>query len=127
MVGGEGLRLKWLSLWDPAHTTLPQNLTATQIFDGAVAGDTLAASLLDGAAHTLACAILNITLILNTPLFILGGSVGLHSALRDRTQNIVDTHARRVRPQIVLSSLGSDAQLMGAIRLAQLTARASHP
>jgi glucokinase len=126
MVGGEGLRLKWLSLWDPARTMLPQNLTATQIFDGAVSGDALASSLLDGAAHTLACAILNMTLILNTPLFVLGGSVGLHPALRERTQNIVDMHARRVRPKVVLSSLGSDAQLMGAIRLAQLTACASH-
>jgi hypothetical protein len=28
-----------------------------------------------------------------------------------------------LRPQVVLSSLGSDAQLMGAIRLAQLTAQ----
>lgn len=123
VVGGEGLRLQWLALWDPAQTRLPQQLTATQVFDGAIAGDALATSVLDRAAHTLACAVFNMTLILNTPLFILGGSVGLHSALRDRTQNVVDAHARRLRPQIVLSSLGGDAQLMGAIRLAQLTAQ----
>jgi glucokinase len=98
-------------------------LTATQIFDGAVAGDTLANALLDRAANTLACAIFNMTLILNTQLFILGGSVGFHSALRDRTQKAVDAHARRLRPQLVLSSLGGDAQLLGAIRLAQLTAQ----
>jgi glucokinase len=123
VVGGEGLRLQWLALWDPAQTRLPQQLTATQVFDGAIAGDALATSVLDRAAHTLACAVFNMTLILNTPLFILGGSVGLHSALRDRAQRVVDAHARRLRPQIVLSSLGSDAQLMGAIRLAQLTAQ----
>lgn len=123
MAGGEGLRLKWLSLWDPAQTRLPKNLTATQIFDGAVAGDALANSLLDRAAYTLACAIHNMTLILNAPLFILGGSVGLHPALRDRTQSAVDAHARRLRPQVVLSSLGSDAQIMGAVRLGQLTAQ----
>ena len=123
VVGGEGLRLQWEALWDPAQTRLPQQLTATQVFDGAIAGDALATSVLDRAAHTLACAVFNMTLILNTPLFILGGSVGLHSALRDRTQNVVDAHARRLRPQIVLSSLGSDAQLMGAIRLAQLAAQ----
>ncbi|MFL6304632.1 MAG: ROK family protein [Candidatus Sulfotelmatobacter sp.] len=122
MVGGEGLRQQWLSMWNPEHTNLPKNLTATQIFDNAVAGDALANALLDQAANTLACAIFNIALILNTPLFVLGGSVGLHSALCDRTQNIVDAHARGFRPQVVLSSLGSDAQLMGAIRLAQLTA-----
>jgi glucokinase len=123
VVGGEGLRQQWLSLWNPARTKLPENLTATQIFDNAVTGDALANSVLDRAAHTLACAIFNMTLILNTPLFVLGGSVGLHVALRDRTQRVVDTHARRLRPQVVLSSLGSDAQLMGAIRLAQLTAQ----
>ncbi len=123
VVGGEGLRLQWLSLWNPARTTLPENLTATQIFDIAVSGDVLANSVLERAAHTLACAIFNVTLILNTPLFVLGGSVGLHPALRDRTQRIVDAHARRLRPQVVLSSLGSDAQLMGAIRLAQLQHR----
>jgi glucokinase len=123
VVGGEGLRLQWLTLWDPAQTKLPQQLTATQVFDGAIAGDALATSVLDRAAHTLACVVFNMTLILNTPLFILGGSVGMHSALRDRAQHVVDAHARRLRPQIVLSSLGSDAQLMGAIRLAQLTAQ----
>jgi glucokinase len=121
MVGGEGLRLQWLSIWNPTQTTRPQNLSATQVFEGAIAGDALANSLLDRAAYTLACAIFNMTLILNTPLFILGGSVGLHPALRDRTQNAVDAHARRLRPRIALSALGNDAQLMGAIRLAQLT------
>jgi glucokinase len=123
LVGGEGLRLKWLSIWDPAQTTLPQNLTATQIFDGAVAGDPLANSLLNRGAYTLACAIFNMTLILNAPLFVLGGSVGLHPALRDRTQTAVDAHARRLRPRVILSSLGSDAQIMGAIHLAQLTSQ----
>ena len=123
LVGGEGLRLNWLSLWDPAQTTLPQNLTATQMFDGAIAGDALANSLLDRAAYTLGCAIHNMTLILNAPLFVLGGSVGLHPVLRDHTQSAVDAHARRLRPQVAQSSLGSDAQIMGAIRLAQQIAQ----
>jgi glucokinase len=123
LAGGEGLRLKWLSLWDSTQTKLPQNLTATQILDGAVGGDPIANSLLDRAAYALACAIFNMTLILNAPLFVLGGSVGLHPALRDRTQDAVDAYARRLRPRVVLSSLGRDAQIMGAIRLAQLAAQ----
>jgi glucokinase len=84
------------------------------------AGDTLANTLLDRAARTLAYAICNATLTVNVPLFVLGGSVGLHTALRDRTQAIVDIHARRLRPQLVPSALGSDAQLSGAIRMAQI-------
>ena len=36
-------------------------------------------------------------------------------------QNFVDIHARRLHPRVVLSVL--DAQLIGAIRLAQLVAK----
>lgn len=123
IAGGEGLRTQWQSLWSADKTTLPQNLTATQIFDGALSGDALANAVLNRAAQVLAYTIFDITLILNTPLFVLGGSVGLHAALLERTQAVVDAHARRLRPHLVLSSLGADAQLMGTIRLAQLTAR----
>ena len=120
LVGGEGLRAQWLSQWSMEKTQQPRELTATQIFDAAVAGDALANVLLNRAAHALAYTISNITLILNAPLFVLGGSVGLHTALRERTQAVVDQYARRLRPKLVLSELGSDAQLMGAIRLAQI-------
>lgn len=119
-VGGEGLRTEWRARWSGENTELPRDVTATQIFDAAVAGDPLANTLLDHAARTLAYAICNVTLVLNAPLFVLGGSVGLHAALRDRTQAVVDMHARRLRPRLVLSALGSDAQLSGAIRLAQI-------
>ena len=125
LVGGEGLRLRWQSQWSRQKTQLPPELTATQIFNAAVAGDDLAIGLLDLAARTLAYVIFDITLILNAPLFVLGGSVGLHAALRDRTQTVLEMHARRLRPKLVLSALGGDAQLMGAIRLAQIVSHAS--
>ena len=125
LVGGEGLRLRWQSQWSRQKTQLPPELTATQIFDAAVAGDDLAIGLLDLAARTLAYVIFDITLILNAPLFVLGGSVGLHAALRDRTQAVLEMHARRLRPKMVLSLLGGDAQLMGAIRLAQIVSHVS--
>lgn len=123
VVGGEGLRTQWRSQWSIDKTQLSPELTATQIFDAAVAGDALANVLLDRAARALAYTISDITLILNAPLYVLGGSVGLHAALRERTQAVVDIYARRLRPELVLSALGSDAQLMGAIRLAQAAAR----
>jgi predicted NBD/HSP70 family sugar kinase len=122
MVGGEGLRAQWQSIWSSERTQLPRELTATQIFDAAVGGDLPANGLLDRAARTLAYVVCNIALILNTPLFVLGGTVGLHAALRDRAQVVVDMHARRLRPHLVLSALGGDAQLMGALRLAQIAA-----
>jgi glucokinase len=123
VVGGEGLRTQWRSQWSMEKTELSRELTATQIFDAATDGDALANVLLDRAARALAYAISDITFILNTPLFILGGSVGLHAALRERTQAVADMYARRQRPQLVLSAMGSEAQLMGAIRLAQIAAR----
>ncbi len=120
VAGGEGLRTQWRSQWSTEKTLLSQDLTATEMFDAAIAGDVLANMLLDRAARALAYTIFNITLILNTSLYVLGGSVGLHNALRERTQAVVDTYARRLRPKLVLSALGNDAQLMGAIRLAQI-------
>jgi glucokinase len=123
VVGGEGLHAQWQSIWSSEKTQLPRELTATQIFDAAVAGDRLANGLLNGAARGLGYVVCNIALILNTPVFVLGGTVGLHPALRDRTQAVVDMHARRLHPQLVSSALGSDAQLLGAIRLAQIAAR----
>jgi glucokinase len=123
LAGGEGLRAQWQSQWSREKTQQSRELTATQIFDAAVAGDALANVLLDRATRALAYTIFNITLILNAPLFVFGGSVGLHGALRERTQTVVDMYARRLRPKLVLSELGSDAQLMGAIRLAQIAAR----
>lgn len=120
VVGGEGLRTQWRSQWSREKTPLSQELTATEIFDAAIAGDVLANVLLDRAARALAHTIFDITLILNASLYVLGGSVGLHAALRERTQVVVDTYARRLRPRLVLSELGNDAQLMGAIRLAQI-------
>jgi hypothetical protein len=47
----------------------------------------------------------------------------LHAALRERTQAVLDMYSRRLRPKLVLSALGSDAQLLGAIRLAQIMTR----
>ena len=123
VVGGEGLRAQWRLHWSMEKTPLSRELAATQIFDAATDGDALANVLLDRAARALAYAISDIALILNTPLFVLGGSVGLHAALRERTQSVVDMYARRQRPRLVLSALGADAQLMGAIRLAQIGPR----
>jgi len=62
--------------------------------------------------------------VLNCSLFVLGGSVGLHPALCDEVQSIADQWNVRVRPHVVRSALGTDAQLLGAIRTALDTANA---
>lgn len=124
IVGGEGIRAQWQILWKKGDTSLPDNLTATEIFDAALRGDSLAQELLQQAARTLAYAINNITLILNTPLFVLGGRIGMHPALCNATRQMLEQRGARVQPRLMLSALGEDAQLTGAVRLALDTAYA---
>lgn len=128
MIGGEGIRTQWQSLWSADGTTLPKDLTATQIFDHALAGDSLAQTILRQSARLLSLAIYNMSLVLNCPLFVLGGSVGTHPELCTATQNMLELWNMRRQPQLTRSALGADAQLMGALRLAldTIASRSSH-
>ncbi len=118
MIGGEGIKAQWHRLWHADSTALKKDLTATEIFDGALRGDPLAQSLLHRSARMLADAIYNMSLVLNCPLFVLGGGVGMHAALCDSTRQVLEKWDTRVPMQLRRSVLGEDAQLMGAIRLA---------
>jgi glucokinase len=118
LIGGEGIKEQWQSLWSAEKTSLPKDLTATQIFDHAHAGDALAQSILQRTARILSRAIYNVTLVLNCPLFVLGGGVGIHPGLLKATQSMLDQLKMRSQPRLTLSDLGTDAQLMGALRLA---------
>jgi glucokinase len=118
IVGGEGIKAQWQSLWSADGTQLPKDLVATQIFDHALAGDALAQAVLHKSAQTLAYAIYNLAVILNCPLFVLGGSVGMHPALWQLTQEILLQRDRRLQPKLLRSTLGPDAQLNGAVHLA---------
>ena len=115
IIGGEGIRSHWQSRWSKGGTTLPREATATEVFDAALAGDALAQEFLGRVSRSLAYAIYNISLVLNCPLFVLGGSVGLHPALRDATCAVLGKINARVQPRLAPSSLGSEAQLNGAV------------
>jgi glucokinase len=127
MIGGEGIRAEWQKLWTADNTALPQEMVASEIFDAALAGDPLAQTILQQSARMLSHAIYNMSLVLNCPLFVLGGGVGLHPALCSATQNMLLQWAVRGRPQLIPSQLGPDAQLMGALRLALDTAELNSP
>jgi glucokinase len=117
-IGGDGIKAQWQSRWNRATTKLPCDLQATEIFDHALLGDTLAQTILRLSAHTLASAIYNISLVLNCPLFVLGGGIGLHPALGQAAENLLKSWGTRVQPRLIASALGADAQLFGAVRLA---------
>lgn len=127
MIGGEGIRAEWQKLWTPDNTTLPREMVASEIFDAALAGDPLAQTILQQSARMLSHAIYNMSLVLNCPLFVLGGGVGLHPALCAATRGMLQQWAVRGRPELIQSELGPDAQLMGALRLALDTAEMNSP
>jgi glucokinase len=118
IIGGEGIKSQWQSSWREDRTALPKDLTATEIFDHALARDPLAHTILQQSARMLSHAIYNINLVLNCPLFVLGGGVGMHPALCGATQKILKDWNMRGRPRLTPSTLGPEAQLMGALRLA---------
>jgi glucokinase len=121
-VGGEGIRQQWLRACKEAGIAPIPDLTATEIFARARAGDGHAAGVLNRSAQILAYAVYNISLVLNSSLFVLGGGVGMSVPFRDATQQFLDQYNEPVRPKLIISSLGQDAQLIGAIRLALKTA-----
>jgi glucokinase len=122
LIGGEGIKAQWHRAWNAEATSLPCDLEATAIFDCAVQGEALAQSVLERSARILSYAIYNVALILNCPLFVLGGTVGVHPALIAATQAILDERSAQVTVHIKPSVLGADAPLLGAIKMALDTA-----
>jgi glucokinase len=122
MIGGEGIRAKWRILWNENATPLPSSLLATEIFDHAVHGDALAQTILDQTARILFYAIYNIWSVLNCPLFVLGGGVGIHPALLREVNRLLTEWQMDSSLQLTHSLLGRDAQLFGALRFALDTA-----
>lgn len=118
MIGGEGIKAQWQKRWSENRTSLPRELNATEIFDHALNGDSESQTILRQSATMLAKAIYNISLVLNCPLIVLGGSVGTHPALCDATREILREWDLRGTPRLTVSSLGAGAQLQGAIRTA---------
>lgn len=124
ILGGEGILRQWSSAC--LGNASPPNLTATEIFARATNGDPLAKRVLEHSAQLLAYAVYNISLVLNSALFVLGGGIGVSVPLREATELILERYSEPARPKLVVSSLGTDAQLMGAVRLALTIAKTTH-
>jgi len=118
LIGGEGIKAQWRNLWRAEGTSLPRDLTATQIFDHAEAGDAMAQTILQQTARILSHAIYNVSLVLDCPLFVLGGGVGIHPVLHSAAQRMLEQLNMRSQPRLARSALGTDAQVMGALRVA---------
>lgn len=122
-VGGEGVKAQWQRRWNESKTSLPREARATEIFDHAMDQNPLAQEVLQFSARTLAYAIYNTSLVLNCPLFVLGGGVGQHPALCEATRRFLEQRKAPAQPKVRASTLGSEAQITGAIFLALEAAR----
>ncbi len=118
MLGGEGIRRYWLRSNGEPATNRTGDLSATGIFYHALAGNRRAKAVLEQSARILAFAVYNISTVLNSSLFVLGGGVGTNGPLLAATRRILEPYTQPSRPKLIKSALGGDAQLIGAIRLA---------
>jgi glucokinase len=114
-IGGEGIRQNWSRSCDGQ---VSHNISATEIIQLAMMGNVTAQGVLEKSARILAYAVYNISVVLNSSLFILGGGVGSSEPLLATTRGILQGYTQPVRPRLAVSALGQEAQLVGAARLA---------
>jgi glucokinase len=118
-IGGLGIEAEWKQLLARerrANVSELGELRATEIFDLAVDGDRLACQLMQSTAQTLADCIVDLALALDPEMVILGGGVGSHPELCRVTAKLLGRN-EFAKPEIRSSSLGTQAQLHGAISL----------
>jgi glucokinase len=125
VIGGAGIEQEWtrqLSTVESNESSNPspkalkhlKQLKATQIFDLAAEGDRTASSVVSYVAEILADAITDMSLLLNPEVVVLGGGIGSHPELCRATEKLIERH-EFARPQMRYSSLGTQAQLHGAV------------
>jgi glucokinase len=118
-IGGLGIEAEWRRLLQRdrrSNDGALSKLRASEIFDLAVDGDRLANEIVLYTAQILAHCLLDLALVLDPQLVILGGGVGSHAELCRATEKLLHKN-EFARPQIRSSSLGTQAQLHGAISL----------
>jgi predicted NBD/HSP70 family sugar kinase len=98
-------------------------LTAERIFNAAKAGDATARATVEREAERLAVVVAAVAAIVDPALIVLGGGIGANAdLLLDHLDEAVAA-LTPLRPPVVLSDLGADAILLGAIATALDTAR----
>ena len=118
-IGGEGIEREWLRLLARERRASEASLAklrATEIFDLAAEGDRVACEVVQYTAGILAHCISDLALVLDPEVVILGGGVGSHAELCRATKKILERN-EFAQPSIRSSSLGTQAQLYGAIFL----------
>jgi glucokinase len=115
-IGGAGIEAEWLRLLKQAgHCDAAlARLRAPQIFDLAREGDRVAAEALLYTAQVLASCLVDLALLLDPEMIVLGGGIGSHPELCRLTEKLLKQN-EFARPALCSSSLGTQAQLHGAV------------
>jgi glucokinase len=101
---------------------LPADATARDVFEMARAGDAEAVALCEETATLIGIAVGNVVTVLDPEIIVFGGGMSREGeALLSRVREVV-YRIVPVKPEIVVSALGEDAQLYGAALLALETA-----
>ncbi len=126
VIGGAGIEAMWQKTLRRDRRTANQSLLelrATQVLDLADEGHALALEVVTATARILADAIGTIALLLNPRMVVLGGGVGAHKALCRATETFLRQN-QFAQPELRTSTLGTEAQLFGAVSLALSAAEA---
>jgi predicted NBD/HSP70 family sugar kinase len=97
-------------------------ITAERIFSSAASGNDLALQAINAEASRLAVVVAAVAAIIDPNLVILGGGIGSNAELLLPHLETAVEHLTPLRPPISLSTLGSDAILLGALSTALTTA-----
>jgi glucokinase len=111
----------WFKSNAPAERRYPKDLTAKQICQLARQGDELARHAVEREANYLGLGLANLINLFVPDVIVLSGSVMKSAALfLDRIRKVISQGCRFVpfeKTELVLASLGEDANLIGAARV----------
>ena len=123
-ISTENLQVVFTKLKSKYGTTLGAKPSVDQIILAADSGDDLARAVLDQWLEPIALLLLSITSILNPEAIILGGALGLSSYLRTIVHNQIEPRLP-FHVEIIQSSLGKRATILGAVATALTNARSN--
>lgn len=116
VIGGAAIERAWRRMCHAGNGSV-RRAQATQVFEYAKAGHPAARRLLQETARMVSNAVLNVSVVLNSSLVVLGGGIGTSQPLFEVTRRLLERN-EFARPRLALGALGKDAQLFGAVRLA---------
>jgi glucokinase len=113
VLGGPGILRSWNAVSQKSGQKIKVR-KASKVFDLALEGDAVAQKIVLQRARLLKDVVLNLSLILNPNLFVVGGDLGAHAALLQPTVEMLQKSEVAVA-SVVPSSLGNSAVVWGGI------------